>query len=96
MGAGGGCPARLPELLVKLDLLHCLIRAECVTLEPALITLLFPTSSPEHLKSPFSPLCLCLHPCALHLMGTRSCLHVEGSVTLSQEGPRLKSGVSPG
>lgn len=56
-GAGGGHPARAPELLVKLNLLHCLIRAECATLEPGLIiALLFPTSFPERLKSPFSPL----------------------------------------
>lgn len=53
MGEGGVHPARAPELLVKLNLLHCLIRAERATVEPALITLLFPTSFPEHLKSPF-------------------------------------------
>lgn len=96
MGVGGSHPAWAPELLVKLNLLHCLIRAERATLEPALITLLFPTSFPEHLKSPFFPLCFCLHPHALHLMGTWHWLHMEGSVVLPQEGPELKSGVSLG
>lgn len=63
-GGRRGPPARAPELLVKLNLLHCLMRAECVTLEPAVITRLFPTSFPEQLKSPFfSSLPLPPSPC---------------------------------
>lgn len=55
-GAGGGSPGRAPELLVKLDLLRCLIAAECAVLEVASL----PCPSPRHSQGSCkasSPLC---------------------------------------
>lgn len=60
-GAGGGSPGRAPELLVKLDLLRCLMAAECAALEAASL----PCPSPRHSQGSCqasSPLCPLLQP----------------------------------